>query len=349
MKLPPEIRRTLRRLDKELADEFLAAFARIRGQAHLETIVGHLKAGNVDAALVALRIDPVFFQPLDRALSEAYYRGGVQALAALPALPDPFGGGAYLFSFDGRHPRAETWVRQKSSEWIVKITTEQTELIRARLVQGMSEGRGPASMALDIVGRIDPVSRVRTGGVLGLSPGQIKWVDTAREQLQSGDPAQLRAYLQRELRDRRYDGVVERAIASGKPVPPEQLGRAVRNYENRVLRYRGETVARTESINAYRAGRHEGYMQLSESGVVKQDQIVRVWRSTGDDGRTRDDHLEMDGSEGGTVRGMEAPFTLPDGNRLMFPGDDSLGAPPEQTIQCRCFEEVTIDFLAEFL
>ncbi len=52
--------------------------------------IGHIQNGNVEAAIAALRVDPVFFQPLDRALSDAYYRGGVAALAALPKIPDPF-------------------------------------------------------------------------------------------------------------------------------------------------------------------------------------------------------------------------------------------------------------------
>jgi hypothetical protein len=63
---------------------------RITSQAQLSTIVAHLQAGNVEAAILALRLDPVFFQPLDRAIMEAYYRGGVLALASLPRIPDPF-------------------------------------------------------------------------------------------------------------------------------------------------------------------------------------------------------------------------------------------------------------------
>jgi len=39
------------------------------------------------------------------------------------------------------------------------------------------------------------------------------------------------------------------------------------------------------------------------------------------------------------------PFTTPTGFRLLFPGDSSLGAPPQETIQCRCWVEYKIDYL----
>jgi hypothetical protein len=50
----------------------------------------------------------------------------------------------------------------------------------------------------------------------------------------------------------------------------------------------------------------------------------------------------MDGQE---VVGFDAPFIAPDGSRMMFPGDTSLGAPGEQTIQCRCFERIRVRYI----
>jgi len=59
----------------------------------------------------------------------------------------------------------------------------------------------------------------------------------------------------------------------------------------------------------------------------------REWLSTKDD-RVRDDHLAMDGR---TAK-MDEAWSMPDGSQVMFPGDDSLGAPLGQIIQCRCTE-----------
>ena len=87
-----------------------------------------------------------------------------------------------------------------------------------------------------------------------------------------------------------------------------------------------------------RAGRREGFAQLVDSGKVLDSQIERTWSDTGD-GRTRPDHRAMDGE---TVTGIDTPYTLPDGSRMMFPGDSSLGAPAHQTIKCRCWEQIRI-------
>lgn len=90
MAFPSEVQAILDALEPEVRKAFLDAIGRITSQAQLQTVVGHIQNGNIEAAVAALRVDPVFFQPLDRALSDAYYRGGVAALAALPKIPDPF-------------------------------------------------------------------------------------------------------------------------------------------------------------------------------------------------------------------------------------------------------------------
>lgn len=90
MAFPSEVQAILDALEPEVRKAFLDAIGRITSQAQLQTVIGHIQNGNIEAAVAALRVDPVFFQPLDRALSDAYYRGGVAALAALPKIPDPF-------------------------------------------------------------------------------------------------------------------------------------------------------------------------------------------------------------------------------------------------------------------
>ena len=90
MALPKDVQALLDALEPQIRDAFIEAVTRITSQAQLSTIVGHLQAGNIEAAIAALRMEPVFFRPLDRIITEAYYRGGVAALAALPKLPDPF-------------------------------------------------------------------------------------------------------------------------------------------------------------------------------------------------------------------------------------------------------------------
>ena len=80
----------LDRLEPAVRRAFEEAIADIRSAAQLQAVIGHLEAGNVEAALIALNLRAEFFQPLDDALRSAFNAGGVSALAGLPALPVPF-------------------------------------------------------------------------------------------------------------------------------------------------------------------------------------------------------------------------------------------------------------------
>lgn len=152
----------------------------------------------------------------------------------------------------------------------------------------------------------------------------------------------MREYLTLGTRGKRYDRVVRKAIAEGKPVPAEEVNKIMRELRDNNLRLRAKTIARDQSLTAIRAGRHEGYRQLLESGTVTEDQIERTWDAAADK-RTRDSHLAM---EGQTVTGMSSPFVSPvTGARLMYPGDTSLGAPASETVQCRCFERIRIRYI----
>lgn len=90
MAFPSEFQAVLDKLEPEVRQAFLDALAKITSAAQIKTIIAHIEAGNVEAAILALRLDPAFFQPLDRLISEAFYQGGVVTLASLPKIPDPF-------------------------------------------------------------------------------------------------------------------------------------------------------------------------------------------------------------------------------------------------------------------
>lgn len=92
---------------------------------------------------------------------------------------------------------------------------------------------------------------------------------------------------------------------------------------------RAEVIARTEVISASRSGQYHGDLQ---SGLV----IGKKWRSALQE-RTRRGHREADGQ----IVKMDEPFLVANGKGqlepLMFPGDYSLGASADNTIQCRCW------------
>ena len=80
----------LARLEPDVRRAFEEAIADLRSAAQLQAVIGHIEAGNIEAALIALNLRAEWFAPLDRALTDAFNAGGVSALAGLPALPVPF-------------------------------------------------------------------------------------------------------------------------------------------------------------------------------------------------------------------------------------------------------------------
>lgn len=87
---------------------------------------------------------------------------------------------------------------------------------------------------------------------------------------------------------------------------------------------RAKVIARTEIIGAGHAGQ---YNSDKQSGIV----VAKRWLQTLDS-RTRDAHVEA----GGQTVAFDEPFIV-DGEQMMFPSDDSLGASARNIIQCRCF------------
>ena len=335
MALPRDIERILRRIEPRFRRAFQQAFNDIASAIVLQDVIAAIEARNVQAALAALRLEEPFFQPLDRAIAEAFFDGGSEALQRIPR--DPNTGRRFVLGFDGRLPRAEAWVREHAGGLITEIVADQRRMAQEVIAASIEAGTNPRTAALDLVGRVDRATGQRQGGFIGLTSQQASFVQNAREQLVNLDAG----YFERKLRDKRYDRLVAQAIREGKPLGARDIEQISNRYKDRLLKFRGDTIARTESITALRAGRHEGFEQLVDSGQVGPDQITRVWDATGDS-RTREDHAQMDGQE---VVGFDQPFVAPDGSLMMFPGDTSLGAPAEQTIQCRCFERIRVRYI----
>ncbi|MCL6653486.1 hypothetical protein A6R70_14430 [Agrobacterium rubi] len=227
--------------------------------------------------------------------------------------------------------------------------------MRQVIVSGISENRTPQAIALDLVGRKSKITGLREGGLIGLTPAQAQTTLRIRNALITGDREGLADYLGMKLRDKRYSTVVADVRRSGwdaaleaynknrsvKVTKAQLIATLIADHKSRALRFRADLIAENETLTALRAGRHEGYKQLLDSGTVSEDQIERSWDATGDK-KTRPDHMAMEGQQ---VTGLSVPFVAPDGSRMMFPGDTSMGAPAKQTIRCRCFERIRIRYI----
>jgi hypothetical protein len=321
--------------EKAMRAAFIDSVQGIKDQARLDDLRAAIEREDFDATILLLGIGVAAFAPVESSLASSFAVGGTVTAAAIGRVPVP-NVGSVQFLFNVRDPAAERWLLEHSSNLITEIVTDQRDVIRNALSLGVFRGDNPRMTALELVGRINPATGKRTGGVIGLTSQQTEWISSARRELETLDSN----YLTRQLRDSRFDGAVKRAIASGETLSQADIDRAITQMQNRALKYRADVIARTESIDALRAGQHNAIIQAVELGEVDRQDVTQRWDSTGD-ARTREDHIAMDGQ----VVGVNEPFTFPDGSQALYPGDTSLGAPAAQTIQCRCMAVTTIDFI----
>lgn len=326
----------LEQISPRFRQAFEEAIADITSTTQLRAFEAAIERGDVEAAIRAVALGREFFAPLDRMMQDAFAQGAIWQLAqTIPKTGRQ--AGSLQIRFDGRHPRAEAWTRQQGALLVTEVSESIKEAIRVIVQDGLSNGRSPRKVALDIAGRMNRATNRREGGVVGLTSQQAAFVANARHQLEELDSG----YFERRLRDRRYDRTVAKAIREGKPMAQADIDRIVARYSDRMLKYRGDVIGRTEGLRALNAGRFEGVLQMVDKGSLPADAVTLEWQST-PDRRTRDTHLAMNGQQ---VK-MGQPFTSPLGYQMMHPGDTSLMAPASETIQCRCSMRVRVDWAA---
>ena len=94
-------------------------------------------------------------------------------------------------------------------------------------------------------------------------------------------------------------------------------------YLQEIIPNRSYTIAATEVHEASEYGSYQG---ARSSGLT----LMKVFLSTNDK-HTRPEHAKANGQK----VGMDEPFEV-GGSKMMFPGDTSLGAKSNMTINCRC-------------
>lgn len=289
---------------------FLETVGRARAAsdiAELERIGDLLSSGQIDEALqIADDIGP----SLASTLESVYASFGLSAAAVLRSQVDT------AFDFSTLNARA---VRDLSET-------------RLRLVREFTQGQRTAAMEIlsDSFQRgLPPIEQARRlKQSIGLTGYQGQVVANYRRALETGSADAL----QRQLRDRRFDPTVRRALATNPnrvPLTTAQIDRMVERYTERWVAFRSETIARTETLAAASAGDLELWRQAVDAEVVDPEDIVSVWHTAADE-RVRSSHNFMHLQE----RPIGEPFLSGDGNLLRFPADPA--APASDVIRCRC-------------
>ena len=226
---------------------------------------------------------------------------------------------AFVVDFDATNQRAVNVMQQRKLRVITEFTQEQRNATRQALTRGIELGTNPRAQARAFRDSI------------GLTSRQEQIVANYRRSLIEGRADALT----RRLRDKRFDSTVARAQRTGEPLSRAQIDKMVTRYRQRWVKYRAETIGRTEALSAVHEGKDEMYKQAFDTGKLDPSKIIRIWNVTVD-GREREHHGSMTLQE----RRVGVPFTSGLGNSLMFPGDTN--APAEDRADCRCAESTRI-------
>lgn len=320
---------------------FMAAVDDIRSNIVLRRIVERLEKGDISGAIDAMFIEEAAFNPLEEALRQAFNAGGVDTVSNMPALKDPEGH-TVVIRWDARNIVAESWLRDHSASLVSGIVADQVESIRTVLTDSLARGDNPTKAAKAIVGPVNRATGTREGGIIGLTAAQARFVQSARDELLSGDPALLRNYLERGRRDKRFDRTVTKALKEQTPLPADFVDRIVNRYSAGLLKLRADTIALNETFDAMAAAKDIVFRQQIDNGNLSADIVTKTWRHTPQE-YPRAQHVAMRGQK---VR-YDQPFVAPDGTLIMYP--HAPGIPARHKIGCKCICEYSISYVDQLL
>lgn len=170
----------------EIAAAFQAGIADVVDRVVLKDVVEAIQLGDPIRAFKVLGYSEAAMRPLSASIERAFETGGVTVGSTFPKrLYTPTG--PTVYRFDVRNSRAEKWLREKSGE-LITGGDDTAVSVRNIMTDGIRDGRNPRNIALDIVGRMNPVTRVREGGVIGLNAPQERAVAAMRRDLENLDP-----------------------------------------------------------------------------------------------------------------------------------------------------------------
>lgn len=303
------LRAFLAYLDKMASDDLVAEIARLilaerQGDipVYLDQFAVSFQGTVFDAVIAAARFETDMIAPdLAKVVQQAF----------------PNGGPVVGISFNPGNPRAAEIVNQQASRLVREINESTRAVVTEALIEGQNEGFGARKTA----------QRIKDN--LGLTERQLNAVKNYEKLLREGSAEALN----RDLRDKRFDGSVRNA--KDKPLTEDQIQKMVAAYKKKYIAYRAQVIARTEAAEAVSNGRTEALRQQLDNVGLGGDAVERTWVATKDK-RTRTSH-KHGGLDGQKVRGLDTAFVSPlTGARLRAPGDRSLGAPASEVVQCRC-------------
>lgn len=291
----------------------------ITDQIRIGQLRDALDSGDYAAILNAVDIEPAVFDELRGLLVQVYAEGGISEVSGMPYRDRP--------RWNSASPEGESFAREQIGGHITRITDDMRDAVRATVADGYALGRSHQRMALDIAGRMGPAGK-RVGGIVGLNKQQAGYVNNMRRYLDVWPD--WPSIKRMTLRDKRFDKMIERAYEDGRPLTKDQIDRITQSYSNRLLKHRGEVIARTERGSADNAGRMEAWRQAADKAGLPYDRIVKRWVHSSRMMHPRDSHLSLAGTE---VEGLDGMFDV-NGYMAQRPYDPIL--PASEVVNCGC-------------
>jgi len=292
-----------KKTEKTIHDSLITVWQEVKQSYTLAEIEQAYRTGGINGVMNLLdTLDPILASHLAPTLQTAMIQSGRMVIAILPTgmITTPAWVPSLSLTASDRAMRYEF-------DLIREISTTTREAVRQSVVEAVATGKPPAAVARQF------------RSTIGITDGQQKWVANYRRALESGDQ---KAALRYRLRDARYD----KSVVNGK-LDQDKIDKMVEKYEQRVIKYRTEVIARTEGLRAVEVGQYESMRQGIADGHIDPG-TEKGWVTT-EDGRERPWHAELDEKW--------IPFNdyfINSHGQLLFPRDPDGAA--DNTIQCRC-------------
>jgi len=284
------------KLEPGLAKAILDALTAQGDAVPIDALVAALESGDVSKVVALLDTPEVTaaFAKLTPSVQGAVYAGGALGAGTIAAQMR-----GVSFVFDQLNPRLLTWLQTYNLGLIREIQDQTREGIREYLLAGMTSGRNPKDVAREVktvIGLTDRQARAvynfrreletfhtrQSAGSWNLG-AKIDRVNGTQVLRPDDDGSPKDGIDQRRLRDFRFDGQLQRAMTTGKPLSQAQIDKMVAAYQRKYLAYRSRTIARTEAIRTTNMGVQDAWRQAIESGKVPEELVRKRWFVTKDE------------------------------------------------------------------
>lgn len=277
------------KFEPDLQAAILEALAKQRGDVDLDALAQAMESGDANAVTGLLNLDEYSLAagPVGKELAAATLAGAALSASGI-AVPIT----EVRFTFNELNPAIVNFMQRYQLGLIRQINENTKAGVKQVLNDALIRGVNPKQAAVDvkqIIGLTDKQAQavinfrrqleaIHANGAAGWGLGEkIDRVNGTQvfKPDENGNPKD--GILNRRLRDFRFDGQLKRAIADGKPLTPEQIDKMVDAYSRKYLKYRAQTIARTESMRAVNAGARQAWQQAISEGKVDKALVRRQW------------------------------------------------------------------------